>query len=153
MHILPLRRSHLEPILTLQLEFEDYLQSISSGKRENFDIEKKRKLLLENAFGKKKNFSGYVARIENEIVGYVFYHSWFDPDEMQGKVIYVIDLFVSEKARGQWAGRALIQKLQSHPDSLGLYFWVWTKNTPAIEFYKKLGARLCDDVPFMKLMK
>lgn len=75
MHILPLRRSHLEPILTLQLEFEDYLQSISSGKRENFDYEKKRKLLLENAFGKKKNFSGYVARIENEIVGYVFYHS------------------------------------------------------------------------------
>ncbi len=96
-----LRRSHLDSILTLQLEFEYYLNSLSSEKRPNFDIEKKRKLLLENAFGKKKNFSGYVARIENEIVGYVLYHYGFDPDEMQGKVIYVIDLFVSEKARGQ----------------------------------------------------
>lgn len=153
MHIIPLRRSHLESILALQLEFEDYLQSLSSEKRPDFDIEKKRNMLLENAFGKKKNFSGYIARIENEIVGYVFYHYGFDPDEMQGKILYVIDLFVSEKAHGQWVGRTLISKLQSHPDSLGLYFAVWTKNTFAIEFYKKLGARLCDDVPFMKLMK
>lgn len=34
-----------------------------------------------------------------EIVGYALYHYGFDPDEMQGKVIYLIDLFVSEKAR------------------------------------------------------
>ena len=99
--IYSLRRSHLDGILELQLEFEQCLQSLSSEKRSDFDIEKKRKILLENAFGKKKNFSGYVAKIDSKIVGYILYHSGFDPDEMRGKIIYVIDLFVSEKARGQ----------------------------------------------------
>ena len=65
--IASLRRSHLESILGLQLEFEQYLQSLSSGKRPDFDIEKKRNTLLEHAFGKKKNFSGYVAKIDGEI--------------------------------------------------------------------------------------
>lgn len=151
--IYSLRRSHLEHILELQLEFEQYLQSLSSEKRPDFDIEKKRSMFLENAFGKRKSFSGYIAKTWDEIIGYVLYHSGFDPDEMQGKVIYVIDLFVSEKARGQWVGRTLISKLQSHPDSLGLYFSVWKKNTSAIEFYESLGADWCEDVPYMKLMK
>jgi GNAT superfamily N-acetyltransferase len=30
---------------------------------------------------------------------------------MGWNIIYVIDLFVSEKIRGQWVGRALIEKL------------------------------------------
>ena len=153
MKIIELRMSHIAGVLFLSQEFENYLQSLSSKDRESFDIEKKRKMLLENALGKKKKFSGYVAKIDNEIVGYVFYHYGFDPDEMQWKVIYVIDLFVSEKVRGQWVGRALIQKIQFHEDSLGLYFGVWKKNKWAIDFYKKLGADWIENVPFMKLMK
>ena len=153
MQILHFRKSHIDSILRLNLEFERYLDSLSSSPRRPFDVEKKRKQLLKYAFWKNKSFSGYVAKIENEIVGFTFYHYGFDPDEMQGKVIHLIDFFVSEKARGKWVGRALIEKLQSHEDSIGLYFWVWRKNLGAIEFYKKMWAEWCDDVPFMKLLK
>ncbi|MBP9779506.1 GNAT family N-acetyltransferase [Candidatus Gracilibacteria bacterium] len=153
MQILHLRSSHIEGILALNLEFERYLDALSSSPRETFDVEKKREQLLKHAFGNKKSYSGYVAKIEKEIVGYAFYHSGFDPDEMQGKIIHLIDFFVSEKARRKGVGRALIEKLQSHEDSLGLYFGVWKKNIGAVEFYKKIGADWIDDVPFMKLLK
>lgn len=153
MQILHFRKAHIDEILFLNQEFEKYLDALSSAPRRPFDINKKRQQLLEHAFWKKKCYSGYIAKIDNEIVWFTFYHYGFDPDEMDGKVIYMIELFVSEKARGKWVGRALIEKLQSHPDSLWIYFWVWKKNLSAIEFYKKLGAEWEEDVPFMKLLK
>ena len=153
MNILRLHKSHIEKIVELSCEFDEYIQSLSSVQRSSFDREKKRKQILENAFWKKKVFSGYVGKIGKDIVGFVFYHYGFDPDEMEWKVIYMFELFVSEQARGKWAGKALIEKLQSHPDSLGLYFGVWKKNLPTIWFYQKLGADWIENVPFMKLMK
>ena len=153
MQILHFRPSHIDAVIELMQEFDVYLQSLSSVKREDFDIELQKVKLTKYGFWKDKSFSGYVAEIDNRIIGYALYHYGFDPDEMQGKIIHLIDFFVSECARGQWVGRALIEKLQSHEDSLGLYFWVWMKNAWAIEFYKKLGADWIEDVPFMKLMK
>lgn len=153
MQILHLRPSYIEWILALNLEFERYLDALSSSPREPFDIEKRRQQLLKHAFWKKKSYTGYVAKTGKEIVGFAMYHYGFDPDEMEGKVIHLIDFFVCERARRKWVGRALIERLQSHEDSIGLYFWVWKKNIPAIEFYKKMGADWIDDVPFMKLMK
>lgn len=151
--ILPLRKSHIDSIIELNVEFDTYLSSLSNTKTNVLDVKKKRIQILENAFGKRKIFSGYVAKVSWEIVGFTFYHYGFDPDEMEGKVIYMFELFVSEKARGKWVWKALIEKLQSHEDSLGLYFAVWKKNPYAIEFYQKLGANWVEDVPFMKLMK
>ncbi len=151
--IIPLRKSHINSIIELNIEFESYLNSLSRSNRDTFDGEKKRAQILEYAFWNKKLFSGYVARIWKKIVGYAFYHSGFDPDEMQGKVIYLIDLYVRGQARGKWVGKALIEKLQDDKDSLGLYFAVWKKNPTAIEFYKRLGADWEEEVPFMKLMK
>ena len=153
MQILRLHPSHIEWILTLNLEFERYLDTLSSSPRRPFDVEKKRQQFLEHAFWKKKSYSGYVAKIGKEIVGFTLYHYGFDPDEADWRVIYMFDLFVSEWVRGKWVGRALVERLQSHEDSLGIYFWVWKKNLSAIEFYKKIGADWVEDVPFMKLMK
>ena len=153
MQILPLLQSHIDSVVELSREFDDYLRLLSSVERENFNDQKVREKFLRYGFGAKKSFFWYVAKIDNEILGYALYHYGFDPDELQGKIIYLIDFFVSKKARGKWIGRALIEKLQSHEDSLGLYFWVWMKNAWAIEFYKKLGADWIEDVPFMKLMK
>lgn len=153
MQILALKKQHIDDIVSLASEFEDYIQSLSNVSREPFDTGAKKFQLLQYGFWKQKAFSGYVAKVDNQIVGYALYHYGFDPDDMQGKVIHLIDFFVRENTRGKWVGRALIEKLQSHPDSIGLYFWVWKKNLKAIEFYKKMWADWIDDVPFMKLMK
>lgn len=153
LEIIPLQKKHLDRLVELAWEFDDYITSLSSGERVPFDRESKKQQFLTYAFWKDKVFSGYVAKIDWEIIGFTLYHYWFDPDDMQGKVIYMIELFVTEKFRWMWAARALIAKLQSHPDSIGLYFWVWKKNIPTIQFYQKLGADWIEDVPFMKLMK
>ncbi len=147
------RKSDIDAVIELMREFDNYLQSLSSIERDDFDYERQREKLLRYWFWEEKSFSWYVAAIDDEIVGYALYHYGFDPDEMQWKVIHLIDFFVSEQARGHWVGRALIDKLQSHEDSIGLYFWVWRKNLGAIEFYKKIWAEWCEDVPYMKLLK
>lgn len=151
--IIKFRPYHIDGVMQLNLEFEEYLASLSIYPRPGYDSNEERKQILKYAFWDEKAFSGYVAKIGEEIVGLAFYHYGFDPDEFRWKVIYLISLFVSEKARGKWVGRALIEKLQSHEDSLWLYFWVWKKNLPAIEFYKKMWADWVEDVPFMKLLK
>lgn len=153
MKILHFHKSHINAVVELTWEFDEYLQYLSSEQRDIFDYQKQKEKLLKYGFWKEKSFSRYIAKVDGEIVGYVFYHYGFDPDEMQGKVIHLIDFFVSESARWQWAGRALIEKLQSHTDSIGIYFWVWKKNLGAIEFYKKMWAEWCEDVPYMKIMK
>lgn len=153
MQILHFHKSHVDAVVELTKEFDEYLQSLSSGKREDFDREKQKEKLLKYGFGKDKSFSGYIAKIDGKMVGYALYHYGFDPDEMQGKVIHLIDFYISEWARRKWVGGALIERLQSHEDSIGLYFWVWKKNIGAIEFYKKMWAEWCEDVPFMKLLK
>lgn len=153
MKILRFQKSHLEKVLDLSEEFWVYLQWLSHIDHWVHDRESQKRRFLQYAFWSKKAFSGYIVKIDTEIVGYGLYHYGFDPDEMQGKVIYLIDLFVSEKARWKWVWKALIEKLQSHEDSLGIYFWVWKKNQKGIGFYKKMGADWVEDVPFMKLMK
>ncbi len=153
MQIFKFQPHHIDRIIELTREFDEYLQGFSSVEREEFDVEEQGAKLMRYGFGEEKSFSWYVAEVDGLIVWYALYHYGFDPDEMQWKVIHLIDFFVSESARGYWVGRALIDKLQSHEDSIGLYFWVWKKNIWAIEFYKKIGAEWCDDVPFMKLMK
>ena len=68
MQILHFRKSHIDDVVQLMREFDEYLQSLSSGKREDFDIEKQKEKLLKYGFGKEKSFSGYIAKIDNKIV-------------------------------------------------------------------------------------
>jgi hypothetical protein len=61
--ILPLRKSHIDSIIELNVEFDTYLSSLSNTKTNVLDVKKKRIQILENAFGKRKIFSGYVAKV------------------------------------------------------------------------------------------
>ncbi len=48
--IIPLRKSHINSIIELNIEFESYLNSLSRSNRDTFDGEKKRAQILEYAF-------------------------------------------------------------------------------------------------------
>jgi GNAT superfamily N-acetyltransferase len=108
---------------------------------------------LKYAFWKEKSFSGYIVKNWDEIIAFALYHYGFDPYSFRWKCIYLISFFVSQKTRWQWVGTSLLEKLQSHDDSVWLFFPVWIRNKWAIEFYQKLGADWIEDVPYMKLMK
>ncbi len=102
-------------------------------------------------FWKEKLFSWYVAKNKGEILWYALYHYWFDPDEMNWKVIHLVDFFVSAKARRMWIGTKLFEKLKSENWIIAIYFWVWLKNEKAIHFYKKIWADWVDDCPYMRM--
>ena len=90
----------------------------------------------------KELFHCLIAENENkEIVGiatYFFaYYTWF------GKSLYLDDLYVSRKFRGNNAGTLLLKKLFDIAKTTGCKKVRWQVsdwNKPAIAFYKKLGA-------------
>jgi len=73
---------------------------------------------------------------------YYRYSTW------KGKTIHLEDLIVKEKMRGSGIGFALYSKIieQGKKDKVRRIEWaVLDWNTPAIDFYKKSGARVLDD--------
>jgi len=70
---------------------------------------------------------------------YIRYSTW------KGQRLYLEDLIVSEKYRGQGLGKQLFDALLDIAKTQGFRGMVWQAldwNSPALEFYKKYGARL-----------
>lgn len=70
---------------------------------------------------------------------YIRYSTW------KGQRLYLEDLIVSELHRGQGLGKQLFDALLQIAKDQGYRGMVWQAldwNTPALEFYKKYGARL-----------
>jgi GNAT superfamily N-acetyltransferase len=62
--------------------------------------------------------------------------------------IYLEDLFIKPEYRGCGYGKALLKHLAKICDEKGygrLQWWVLDWNSPAIEFYKSLGAEAMDE--------
>ena len=62
--------------------------------------------------------------------------------------IYLEDLFIKPEYRGRGYGKALLKHLAKICDEKGygrLQWWVLDWNSPAIEFYKSLGAEAMDE--------
>jgi GNAT superfamily N-acetyltransferase len=83
-----------------------------------------------------------VVEVDGEIVGmaiwFLNYSTW------QGKHgIYLEDLFIEPEFRGRGYGKALLQHLAAICNECGygrFQWWVLDWNSPAIEFYRALGA-------------
>lgn len=68
--------------------------------------------------------------------------------------IYLEDLYVRPEARGQGVGFALLQRLAALAVAQGCQRLDWSVldwNAPAIDFYRRLGARALDDWTTMRL--
>jgi GNAT superfamily N-acetyltransferase len=62
--------------------------------------------------------------------------------------LYLEDLYVTPEARGTGAGTALLKRLAAIAKERGCARFEWsvlTWNTPAIEFYRSLGAVSMED--------
>lgn len=96
-----------------------------------------------DGFGDAPVFGLHVAELENKIVGmaiyFVKYSTW------KGKGLYLDDLIVSEKYRGRGIGKKLFDAFMEEAKKIEakqVHWQVLDWNTPAIDFYKKLGASL-----------
>ena len=68
--------------------------------------------------------------------------------------LYLEDLFVRPEFRGKGIGKALLTRLAkiAVEEGCGRFEWqVLNWNTPAVEFYKSLGARVMDEWSTMRV--
>ncbi len=102
--------------------------------------------LERDGFGENPLFYCFVAEVENEIIGIALYYYRYST--WKGKTIHLEDLIVKQEKRGTGAGFALYSEIikQGKIDKVRRIEWaVLDWNTPAIEFYKKSGAKHLSD--------
>lgn len=94
-----------------------------------------------DGFGDKPVFSMLVAEKEDKVVGmaiyFIKYSTW------KGKGVYLDDIVVNEKFRGQGIGKLLLDEVIRDCQSMGakqLHWQVLDWNEPAIGFYKNYDA-------------
>jgi len=92
------------------------------------------------------SFNCLVAELENEIVGIALYYNRYST--WKGKTIHLEDLMVTQSQRGKGVGKGLLNEVVSIAKKTNLKRVEWNVldwNTPAIDFYKSVGATVFND--------
>lgn len=88
-----------------------------------------------------------IAEVDGAPVGLaLFFHNFSTWTGWRG--LYLEDLYVTPEARGLGIGKALLQRLAAVAVERGCARFEWqvlTWNTPAIDFYRAMGAELMEE--------
>lgn len=130
------RKEDLPDVLRLVYELADFEKAPDAVTNTISDMET-------DGFGPHPVFEFYVAEVNKEIAGialyYIKYSTW------KGKGLYLDDLIVTEKLRGKGIGKKLLDAFMleaQKADAKQVHWQVLDWNTPAIDFYKKVGASI-----------
>ena len=140
MNIRPARKEEVGIVLQLIHDLAHYEKAPN-------EVEATEKELLATIFIDNPKVFCDVVDVDGEIVGmaiwFLNYSTW------QGKHgIYLEDLFIKPEYRGHGYGKALLKHLAKICDEKGygrFQWWVLDWNSPAIEFYRRLGAVAMDE--------
>ena len=97
-----------------------------------------------HGFGPRRYFETLICRRGKVPVGLALYYFTYSTF-LARPTLYLEDLFVLPKERGNGAGKALLRELAAIAVRRGCGRMEWTVldwNTPSIRFYEKLGAKL-----------
>ena len=121
----------------------ELIKELATYERASHEVSNTVKQMEMDGFGANPIYGLFVAEIEQVIVGisiyYYRYSTW------KGKRLYLEDIVVAESERGKGIGRMLFERTmrKSLEDSCAGMMWqVLEWNEPAINFYKKYGAKL-----------
>lgn len=104
-------------------------------------------MLTETLFGHKSHIEALVGYLHDKPVGFALYFHNFSTF-LGRKGIYLEDLYVKPEARGKGVGQKILVYLARLAKERGCGRLEWSVldwNTPAIEFYKKIGAKPMDE--------
>jgi GNAT superfamily N-acetyltransferase len=140
MKIRPARKEEVGIVLQLIHDLAHYEKAPN-------EVEATEKELLATIFIDNPKVFCDVVDVDGEIAGmaiwFLNYSTW------QGKHgIYLEDLFIKPEYRGHGYGKALLKHLAKICDEKGygrFQWWVLDWNSPAIEFYRSLGAVAMDE--------
>jgi ribosomal protein S18 acetylase RimI-like enzyme len=135
MQILSAKPEHIPAILKLLREFAEYenLTQYATATEERFHTA---------LFGEDKVAEAIVAIVENQIVGYAVFYPNFSTFRGQ-RGMYLEDIYIQPAHRRGGAGELMLRHIARLAKERGyerMDFQVLDWNTPAINFYQKLGA-------------
>ena len=140
MIIRPARSEEVGEVLQL-------IQDLASYEKAPEQVEASEEDLLNTIFASDPRVFCDLVEVDGQIAGmaiwFLNYSTW------QAKHgIYLEDLFIKPEYRGRGYGKALLKHLAKICDEKGygrLQWWVLDWNSPAIEFYRSLGAEAMDE--------
>ena len=140
MNIRPARKEEVGIVLQL-------IHDLALYEKAPHEVEATEKELLGTIFAEEPRVFCDLVEVDGEIAGmaiwFLNYSTW------QGKHgIYLEDLFIKPEFRGRGYGKGLLQHLARICEENGygrFQWWVLDWNSPAIEFYRSLGAVAMDE--------
>jgi GNAT superfamily N-acetyltransferase len=143
--------SDAERVVRLYDEFAQYIHTLEMGADTDGNLTAE--IYQRDGFGPNPAFFGLIAESDGKVIGYLLYHFGYD-SELAARVMYIIDLYVSEKHRMRRAGASLMTHAQSICRKYNVIEIVWSVYKPnhaARKFYQRLGVKLIDDEDYMYL--
>ena len=138
--IRPATRDDVQQLLTFIRELATYEKKLDKCLTTEDD-------LLRDGFGSRQKFRSLIAEWNGETAGYAVFFYFYST--FQGRpALFLEDLYVPDRFRGKGIGKALlaeVAKLAIEENCFGMRWEVLDWNTPAIEFYKRLGADFLDE--------
>jgi GNAT superfamily N-acetyltransferase len=96
---------------------------------------------IESGFGEKPVWWAFVAEVDGKVEGFALYYIRYST--WKGQRMYLEDILVTEKMRGNQLGKLLMDRLieeAKEKNFNGITWQVLEWNEPAINFYKKYNA-------------
>jgi GNAT superfamily N-acetyltransferase len=119
-----------------------FVRELAEYEREPDAVEATEPMLHEALFGARRVAEALIAEADGAAAGFaVFFHNFSTWTGKPG--IYLEDLYVTPDARGAGVGKALLQHLAGLAIDRGCARFEWAVldwNTPAIDFYRAMGA-------------
>lgn len=127
--------------------FAQFIRDLAEYERLAHEVRFDEAVLGDRLFGARPYAEVLIGEIDGEPQGFaLFFHNFSTFEGKPG--VYLEDLFVRPEARGTGLGKALLSALAQiaiERDCARLEWSVLDWNDPAIQFYKKLGARPMDE--------
>jgi GNAT superfamily N-acetyltransferase len=142
-------RQDVPAMAALTEEFARYMRDLGDTTELRLDAE----ALERDGFGTDPAFRGLVAELSGQVVGFLLHHAGYDTDAAT-RLLFVVDLYVTESARGRGIGAALINEARRAATAAGATQLVWTvdrRNALARRFYEGIGARYVEELDLMYL--
>ena len=122
------------------------IKELALFEKESESVKLKLSDIENDGFGTKPLFECIVAEINKRIIGMAIYYPRYST--WNGPTIHLEDLIVSEQYKGKGIGTQLYSNFIKMALNSGVKRIEWNVldwNSPAINFYKKSGAKVLDD--------